>query len=146
MTNLKIEVANRSCPDLLRAVASLLPQLTSSGRSITAAELDTMIASPLTTLLVAKDGDKIIGMISLAVVQMPTGLRSYLEDLVVNSSYRHRGTATALLRAAIDLARNSAARTMDLTSRPSRTGAIRIYERLGFKRRETNPYRYVFYE
>jgi ribosomal protein S18 acetylase RimI-like enzyme len=146
MTNLKIEVANRSSPDLLRAVKSLLPQLMPSGRSMTAAELETVIASPLTTLLVAKDGDKIIGMISLAVVQMPTGLRSYLEDLVVDSSCRKRGTATALLRAAIDLARNSAACTMDLTSRSSRTEANRLFERLGFERRDTNPYRYVFYE
>ena len=82
-------------------------------------------------------------MISLAVVQMPTGLRSYLEDLVVDL-YRQRGAATALLQAALDFARKSAARTMDMTSRPSRTDAIRLYDRLGFRLRDTNPYRYVF--
>ena len=71
-------------------------------------------------------------MISLAVVQMPTGLRSYLEDLVVDSSYRQRGTATARLQATIGLARSSGARTLDMTSRPSRAGAVRLYERVGF--------------
>lgn len=103
-----------------------------------------MIASPAATLFLAKDGDRIVGMISLTIVQMPRGLRSYLEDLVVDAAYRQRGAATALLRAALDFARTSAARTMDMTSRPSRTGAIRLYDRLGFERRDTNPHRYVF--
>ncbi|MGB8637196.1 MAG: GNAT family N-acetyltransferase, partial [Pseudolabrys sp.] len=77
----------------LQAVTSLLSQLTTSGRAITAAELDAMIASPAATLFLAKDGDRIVGMISLAVVQMPTGLRSYLEDLVVDEPSRHRASA-----------------------------------------------------
>ena len=144
MTDLKIEAAKHASPDLLSAVTSLLPQLTSSGRLITANELSMMISSPLTTLLLAKDGDKIVGMISLSVVQMPTGLRSYLEDLVIDSSYRQRGAATALLQAALDLARDSGARTMDMTSRPSRAGAIRLYERLGFEHRDTNAFRFTF--
>lgn len=143
MTSLRIEIADRSSPALLRAMTSLLPQLT-SGRAMTQAELDAMIASPAATLFLAKDGDKIVGMISLAVVQMPTGLRSYLEDLVVDASYRQRGAATALLQAALDFARNATARTMYMTSRPSRGNAIRLYERLGFELRDTNPYRYVF--
>lgn len=144
MTNLTIEIARQSSPDLLQAVTSLLSQLTTSGRAITAAELDAMIASPAATLFLAKDGDRIVGMISLAVVQMPTGLRSYLEDLVVDEPYRPHGAATALLQAALDFARKSAARTMDRISRPSRSNAIRLYDRLGFKLRDTNPYRYVF--
>jgi len=144
MTSLKIEIAKDFSPALLQAIASLLPQLTSSGRAMTAAELKAMIASPLTTLFIAKDDDRIVGTISLTVVQMPTGLRAYLEDLVVDASYRNRGAATALLQAAIDLARNSGARTLDMTSRASRESAIRIYERLGFRRRDTNAFRYPF--
>jgi ribosomal protein S18 acetylase RimI-like enzyme len=146
MTNLKIEVVKQFDPSLLQAVASLLPQLTSSGRMMTADELRAMIASPLTTLFIAKDEDKIVGMISMNVVQMPTGLRSYLEDLVIDSAYRQRGAATALLQAAIDLARSSGARTLNMTSRSSRKGTIRLYERLGFRRRDTNAFRYSFYE
>jgi ribosomal protein S18 acetylase RimI-like enzyme len=111
---------------------------------MTAAELKAIVASPLTTLFIAKDEGRIVGTISLAVVQMPTGLRAYLEDLVVDSSYRNRGAATALLQAAIDLARNSGARTLDMTSRASRENAIRLYERLGFRRRDTNAFRYSF--
>jgi ribosomal protein S18 acetylase RimI-like enzyme len=144
MTNLKIEIAREFSPALLQAIAALLPQLTSSGRAMTAAELKSMVASPLTTLFIAKDEGRIVGTISLAVVQMPTGLRAYLEDLVVDASYRNRGAATALLQAAIDLARRSGARTLDMTSRASRENAIRIYERVGFRRRDTNAFRYLF--
>ena len=144
MTNLKIEIAKEFSPALLQAIASLLPQLTSSGHAMTAAELKAIVASPLTTLFIAKDEGRIVGTISLAVVQMPTGLRAYLEELVVDSSYRNRGAATALLQAAIDLARNSGARTLDMTSRASRENAIRLYERLGFRRRDTNAFRYSF--
>ena len=145
MTNLKIECAKDFSPALLQAVTSLLPQLTSSGRALSSEELKVMIASPFTTLFVAKDEGKIIGMISLAVVQMPTGVRAYLEDLVVDAPYRNRGAATALLQAAIDMARNSGARTLDMTSRASRTEAIRLYEQLGFQRRDTNAFRYPFF-
>jgi ribosomal protein S18 acetylase RimI-like enzyme len=146
MTDLKIEVAHRFSPELLQAVTSLLPQLTSSGRLMTSAELKAMIDCPFATLFVAKDDDRIVGMISLAVVQMPTGLRSYLEDLVIDATFRQRGGATALLQAAIDYAKASGARSLDMTSRSSRIGAIRLYERLGFKRRDTNAFRYSFYE
>ena len=141
MANLRIEIARQSSRDLLQAVTSLLSQLTTSGRAITAAELDAMIASPAATLFLAKDGDRTVGMISLAVVQMPTGLRSYLEDLVVDEPYRQHGAATVLLQAALDFARKSAARTMDMTSRPSRTNAIRLYDRLGFPGHEPLPVR-----
>jgi ribosomal protein S18 acetylase RimI-like enzyme len=145
MTDLKIECAKDFSPALLQAVTSLLPQLTSSGRAMSPKELKVMIASPLTRLFVAKDDGKIVGMISLAVVQMPTGMRAYLEDLVVDAAYRNRGAATALLQAAIDTAKSAGARTLDMTSRASRTGAIRLYERLGFQRRDTNVFRYPFF-
>ena len=104
-----------------------------------------MIASPFTTLFVAKDDGKIVGMISLAVVQMPTGVRAYLEDLVVDVRIPQSRRRTALLQAAIDTAKGAGARTLDMTSRASRTEAIRLYERLGFQRRDTNAFRYPFF-
>jgi ribosomal protein S18 acetylase RimI-like enzyme len=80
-------------------------------------------------------------MLSLVLVQMPTGLRALLEDLAVDSSYRRRGIATALMNFARDLASKAGARTIDLTSRPSREAGIRIYERLGYRRRDTGVFR-----
>ena len=144
MSDFKVEIATEASPDLLAAVRSLLPQLTTSGHLITESELRAMIEAPLTTMFVAKDGAAIVGMISLSVAQMPTGLRSYLEDLVVDASCRRRGIARALMEAALDHARNAGARTLDMTSRPSREGAIQLYEELGFQLRQTNPYRFSF--
>ena len=144
MTDHKIEVVKQFSPALLQAVTSLLPQLTSSGRAMTEAELRAMIGCPVTTLFVAKDRGQIVGMISLVVVQMPAGLRSYVQDLVIDAASRHRGFATALLQTAIDHARASGARSLDMTSRSSRAEALRLYERMGFKRRDTNPFRILF--
>ena len=132
--------------DLRVGVRSLLPQLTSPDRLLSESELSRIVSSPHTKLFVARAGGNIIGMISLAVVQMPSGMRSYLEDLVVDSAYRRRGVATALLEAAIDHARRSGARSLDMTSRPFRRDAIRLYQKMGFRRRETNAFRYTFYK
>ena len=145
MTDLKIEAAKQSSPALLHAINSLLPQLTSSGRTMTAAELNAMIASPHTTLFIAKEQDTIVGMICLVVVQMPTGLRSYLGDLVVDSSRRGRGVGRALLQAAIGRAGDFGVRTIDATSCSSRIGVLSLYECVGLRPRDTVPLRYSFY-
>jgi ribosomal protein S18 acetylase RimI-like enzyme len=141
MSPIRIEVATQYSEALLRGISSLLPQLTASGRGLTAAELKDITDCPATRLLVAKEGAEVVGMLSLVLVQMPTGLRALLEDLAVDSSYRRRGSATALMNFARDLASKAGARTIDLTSRPSREAGIRIYERLGYRRRDTGVFR-----
>ena len=57
-------------------------------------------------------------------------------------TYRGRGIGEALTRAALERARQEGARTVDLTSRPTREAANRLYQRVGFKLRQTNLYRY----
>jgi ribosomal protein S18 acetylase RimI-like enzyme len=84
----------------------------------------------------------IVGMLTLVVFRLPTGVRAWIEDVVTDGNLRGRGTASALIKAAIDLASSAGARTVDLTSRPSREAANRLYVRVGFKLRETNVYRY----
>ena len=83
-----------------------------------------------------------MGMLTLAVFQTPTGVRAWIEDVVVDDAARGAGVASALVEAALDLADERGARTVDLTSRPSREAANRLYLRLGFELRETNVYRY----
>ncbi|MCS5685302.1 MAG: GNAT family N-acetyltransferase, partial [Acidimicrobiales bacterium] len=75
--------------------------------------------------------------------RIPTGLRAWIEDVVVDEAARGRGIGDALNRAAIERARAAGARTVDLTSRPSREAANRLYRRLGFVERGTNMYRRV---
>ena len=101
-----------------------------------------MLDAPGTTLLLARLGDAIVGTLTLVVFRIPTGVRAWIEDVVVDDAARGRGAGDALTRAAIAKAAELGVKTVDLTSRPSREAANRLYQRLGFELRETNAYRY----
>ena len=134
-------------PDLVDAMARLVPQLSASAAVPTAEALREIVASPCTVLLVARDraqGGRIMGSLTLAVFRIPTGVRAWIEDVVVDPGARGKGVGEALSREALRIAAGRGARTVELTSRPSREAANRLYRRLGFQARETNVYRYSF--
>lgn len=138
----RVEAVVTADPELHHAMARLVPQLSSSAPGPTAYELETIVESPATTLFVARDGGgEIIGSLTLALFRTPTGVRAWIEDVVVDSAVRGGGIGSALVGEAVELARKAEARTVDLTSRPDREDANRLYQRLGFERRETNVYR-----
>ena len=134
--------ATRADTDLLAAMASLLPQLSSSATALTADELATIIDNPATVVFVARSAGRVVGSLSLGMFRIPTGMRAWIEDVVVDESARGSGVGAALSAAAIDRARAAGARTVDLTSRPSRAAANRLYQRIGFVRRDTTVYRF----
>lgn len=127
------------------AMNRLVPQLSKSNPPPTEAELAAIVTSRATVMFVARDtdraGDQIVGCLTLALFRIPTGLRAWIEDVVVDDSARGRGVGAMLNEAALEHARLAGARTVDLTSRPSREAANRLYERLGFVKRDTNVYR-----
>jgi ribosomal protein S18 acetylase RimI-like enzyme len=128
---------------LCAALAGLLPQLSSSAAPLTRKVLETIVASPATALFVARDeSGRAVGMLTLATFPTPTGVRAWIEDVVVEAEQRGKGTGAALVNAALDRARVVGARTVDLTSNPSRTEANALYQKLGFVARETNVYRF----
>ena|SRR5215207_1738994 len=130
--------------ELVEAFARLIPQLSSSNPPPTAEQLKAIVDSPATQLLVARDDDtgQIVGGLTLALFRIPTAFRAWIEDVVVDGDARGRGVGEALNRCALERAREAGATTVDLTSRPSREAANRLYQRLGFKPRETNIYRF----
>jgi ribosomal protein S18 acetylase RimI-like enzyme len=130
--------------EVVEAVGRLLPQLSSSAPPVDAAAIAAIAASPAVTVLLARYDNKIIGMLTLAMFPIPTGLRAWIEDVVVDDSERRHGAGTELTQAALRIARAAGARTVDLTSRPSREGAGRLYERAGFAQRDSRLYRYSF--
>ena len=103
-----------------------------------------IVADGATTLFVARSDDDIVGMLTLAVFQIPTGVRAIIEDVVVEDAARGAGVAAALVQAALDRSAELGARTVDLTSRPDREAANRLYLRMGFEVRQTNVYRRTF--
>lgn len=136
-----IEVVRHVNDELVRAFGRLLPQLSRSARALDAEALRVLVDWPGTHLLVARvDGD-VVGTLTLVTFPIPTGLRAWIEDVVVDEAGRGHGVGAALTHEAIRLAREAGARTVDLTSRPSRAAANRLYERLGFRLRDSKVYR-----
>jgi ribosomal protein S18 acetylase RimI-like enzyme len=129
--------------DVVASVGALVGQLSGSATP-SPAELESIVASPATRLLVARDdGGIVLGILTLVLFRIPTGMRAWIEDVVVDDAARGRGVAQALTRTAVDIAQAEGARTVDLTSRPSRVAANRLYQKMGFVPRETNVYRFT---
>ena len=138
-----VEEAKAVTPELVAAFRQLTPQLSQSAPAPGGAELAEMVRSPATILLMARDPEKgIVGSLTLVLFRIPTGVRAWIEDVVTDEASRGRGVAEILCREALNRASAAGARTVDLTSRPSREGANRLYRRLGFVPRDTNVYRW----
>ena len=128
--------------DLVAAFARLIPQLSSSSAPPTADELSDIFATTDTVLFVARLDGGIVGSLTLVFYRIPTGLKAWIEDVVVDEDARGSGIGEALSRGAIDEARRRGAKNVSLTSRPSREAANRLYRGIGFEQYETNLYRY----
>ncbi|HEG44303.1 MAG TPA: GNAT family N-acetyltransferase [Phycisphaerales bacterium] len=136
-----IEV-NQVTDELIESIAKLLPQLTK--KPIPSRETITdIVACPTTILLSASENGSIIGMLTLVLYRTPSALRSRIEDVVVDEQSRGKGIGQALVRYAINIARDKKAFNVDLTSEPNRKSAHKLYENIGFKKHETNVYRYI---
>jgi ribosomal protein S18 acetylase RimI-like enzyme len=144
LTNIKIHKEHVGTPRLVAEIELLFRQLSASAASPSLENVRQVIQSPATKLFVARDAsERAISMLTLVIFRIPTGLRAITEDVVVDVSVRGKGVGKALTEAAIEEARMLGARTIDLTSRPSREAANRLYQNLGFERRETHVYRFL---
>lgn len=125
----------------VEALARLVPQL-SSAKPPGLAELTRICSDRRVVLLLARSADRVVvGSLTLVVFEILTGVRAWIEDVVVDGSRRGAGIGIALVEEALRLAGSAGARSVDLTSRPSREAANRLYARAGFERRETNVWR-----
>ncbi len=132
-------------PEVEEAFARLVPQLSTSSPAPSRADLQKIASSEASTLFAARDEDqagKIIGSLTLATFRIPTGIRAWIEDVIVDSDARGKGVGELLTRRALEKAAELGAKTVDLTSRPTREAANRLYQRVGFQLRQTNTYRF----
>jgi ribosomal protein S18 acetylase RimI-like enzyme len=137
-----IAIVDDVTPELVEAIPRLMRQLSSSAPPCTEGDLREIVESPATVLFVARVDSAVVGALTLVLFRLPTGMRAWIEDVVVDDAARGHGVGAALNEAAIALAGERGARSVDLTSRPSREAANRLYKRLGFVARDTNVYRY----
>ena len=143
-----VELITAATPELHEAMGRLLPQLSRSAAPMSEADVERFLSQSSVHLFVFRaemadaDGNNpILGMLSLATFEIPSGVRAWVEDVVVDEAARGQGAGLALVEAAIEHAKTVGARTVDLTSRPTREAANRLYQRAGFQLRETNVYR-----
>jgi ribosomal protein S18 acetylase RimI-like enzyme len=140
-----VQVVTDVTPELVAGVARLIPQLSASAPAPSEGELADIVGSPGATLFVSRfevEPHPIVGMLTLVVYRIPTGIHAVVDDVVVDERARGAGCGTALVSAALEHARKVGARYVDLTSRASRSAANRLYVRMGFEERNTNVYRY----
>jgi ribosomal protein S18 acetylase RimI-like enzyme len=140
----QVEVLREVTSEVIEAFGRLLPQLSASAAALDKAALRAIVSSSANTLLLARSDGRITGALTLVMFPIPTGLRAWIEDVVVDESARGQGIGEALTLEALRLAQEAGARTVDLTSRPSREAAGRLYQRVGFAERSTRMYRYTF--
>lgn len=140
---LEIRPADRVDDELVSAFVALIPQLSSSSPPPVAEELQAIVDSPDSVLYVARLDGRVAGSLTLAFYRIPTGLKAWIEDVVVDDGARGQGVGEALNRAAIAEAAHRGAKHVSLTSRSSREAANRLYQRLGFRPYDTNVYRYT---
>lgn len=141
---ISVSIATADAADeVAAALERLVPQLSRSNPPPRRDEVAAMLASPAITQFVARaDDGAIVGVATLATFRIPTGLRAWIEDVITDEAARGQGVGEQLTRAMLDRARELGCTTVDLTSRPSREAANRLYQRVGFVQRETNVYRY----
>jgi ribosomal protein S18 acetylase RimI-like enzyme len=137
-----VEVLSEVTDEVVEAFERLLPQLSATARRLDGATMSAIAASAASTVLLARVDQQIVGTLTLVTFAIPTGVRAWIEDVVVDEACRGKQIASTLIDAAVEIAKQAGARTVDLTSRPSRESAGRLYERLGFEQRETRMYRY----
>lgn len=130
-------------PEMLADINRLLPQLDDTVPALDAADLQQILAAPHIHIFVVRDElQHVCGMATLTIDPLLTGTKSWIEDVVVDSESRGRGYAGALIEALKAAAVEQGAVSVNLTSRPVRKAANRLYRQRGFEQRETNVYKW----
>jgi len=141
-SNVEVYIATEVTDELKRAMDRLVPQLSRSNPAPPREALQEIVDSEASILFMAKDHTGVLGTLTLILFRIPTGLRAWIEDVIVDDAARGKGVGRILNEVAIQHAFDQGAITVDLTSRPSREAANRLYARIGFVQRDTNVYRF----
>lgn len=129
--------------ELTPALNKLLEQLNETAKPLENKDVMEMINSWANRLFVARKSDtkEIVGMLTLVTYRIPVWKKAWIEDIVVDENYRKKGIATKLINQAIESARADGVSSLNFTSSPGREDANRLYQHLGFEKRDTNVYR-----
>jgi ribosomal protein S18 acetylase RimI-like enzyme len=136
-----IELVREVNADVVEGLRRLVPQLSTRAKPVDADVVGNLLACNSNMVLLARLAGQVVGTLTLVMFPLPSGLRARIEDVVVDEAARSRGVGASLTEEAIRLARTAGARTIDLTSRPTREAANRLYQRHGFRSRNSTVFR-----
>lgn len=141
---MQIELIRSITPEHVEAFARLLPQQSQGARHPTAEQLTAVANQQGNSLLIARDDQgKIVGTLTLMILVTPGATFGFVEDVVVDRDARRQGIGEGLVRECLRLAAEQGARRIELHSGNHRPDAIRLYQRVGFKKFETNVWRFL---
>jgi len=145
MENIEIQEVTTFSHELAERIRELAQMIGENHKELTDDDLKEIISSKMTTLFIAVDSksSKIVGMATLIVFRIPYVRKAYFDDLVIDETYRGKGIASALIKEVIDTATRKKAAYLDFTSRPRREESNNLYEKFGFKKRDSNVYRHI---
>ena len=126
------------------AMQRFLDQLTSNPMTLTEEIFNQLIASSNSHLFFLLKEEQIAGMLTVGIYYSPTGGKAWIEDVVVDESFRGQGLSKLLVTHAIEFVKAKQVPSLMLTSNPKRIAANKLYQAMGFERKETNVYRMKF--
>ena len=138
---MKIYRVTECSANLIEVLEQLLPQLSSSATMPSEEYIESMLNNENFHLFVAEHEGAIVGMLSLVVVDIPTGRKAWIEDVVVDSRARGLHIGQALVEEAKVCAKEVGAKKIYLTSNPSRKAAHALYKKCGFEEYDTTVFR-----
>lgn len=141
---IKIQELRRATPKSLKDINNLLPQLSKTPKPLSLKLLDSIVRDKNIRLVVAKEGTQIVGMATLILMIAPNGKRAMVEDVVVDEKYRGKGIGEKISRKLIAIAKSKKVRRVELTTGQRRIAAHRLYEKVGFKKKDSDVYRITF--
>ena len=126
------------------AMQRFLNQLTTSPMVLTEDMFHQLLASQNSHLFFIMKDEQIAGMLTVGIYYSPTGGKAWIEDVVVDETFRGQGLSKLLVAHAIEFVKSQQIPLLMLTSNPKRIAANKLYQAMGFERKETNVYRMKF--
>ena len=126
------------------AMQRFLDQLTTNPMTLTEEIFRQLLASPNSHLFFLMKDEQIAGMLTVGIYHSPTGGQAWIEDVVVDEAFRGQGLSKLLVAHAIEFTKSQGIPSLMLTSNPKRIAANKLYQAMGFGRKETNVYRMKF--
>ena len=131
-------------PEYHEAMQRFLDQLTTNPMTLTEEMFRQLLASPNSHLFFLMKDEQTAGMLTVGIYHSPTGGKAWIEDVVVDETFRGQGLSKLLVAHAIEFTKSQGIPSLMLTSNPKRIAANKLYQAMGFGRKETNVYRMKF--